>query len=267
MRSRYSIVEHITKGVRFSRWRSAVVAMISVYIDTSGNKNTQVMTMGAVIGTVKKWIDFETAWEAFLRRYEVKRLHMTDFASSQREFKKWKGPEHSATRKKFIERAVSCAGKHSKAGFISTMVLSDYHSANAKYEVEEHMGPPLTVCGMGLMGQIGLWAHKQGLDEFNDILYFMEDGDDDKGKFINRARGYGFEVQPLSKAKSYVFDVCDMIAWKYSAGMRDADNKKGTLEDNVRSLATVSSLIASDKAVDKYRLLDHIRNKRLRKRS
>jgi hypothetical protein len=110
---------------------------------------------GAVVGTAKKWIDFETAWPTFLERYEVKRLHMTDFVSSHREFKKWKGSEHSAARKKFIERAVSCAGKYSTAGFISTMVLSDYHSVNAKYEVEENIGPPLTVCGMGIIGQIG----------------------------------------------------------------------------------------------------------------
>jgi hypothetical protein len=95
----------------------------------------------------------------------------------------------------------------------------------------------------------------------------MEDGDDDKGRFITRARGYGFEVQPLSKAKSYVFDIPDMIAWKYSAGMRDADSKKGTLEDNTRSLATVSSLVVSDKAVNKNLLLEHIRNKRFRRRS
>ena len=110
-------------------------------------------------------------------------------------------------------------------------------------------------------------AHEQGLDEKKDILYFMEDGDEEKGKFISRARSYGFEVQPLSKAKSLVFDIPDMIAWKYSAGMRDADNKKGTIEDNVRSLAKVSSLITSDKAVDKHKFLDHVRNKRLKKRS
>jgi hypothetical protein len=239
--------------------------MISVYMDTAGNKRKQAITVGAVVGNVKRWIAFESAWPTFLGRYDVTRLHMTDFASSQREFRKWKGPEHSATRRKFIERAVSCAGRHSRGGFISTMAMADYDSVNAKYEVEERMGPPLTVCGMGIIGQIGRWAHKQGLDEKKDVLYFMEDGDEDKGKFISRARSYGFEVVPLSKAKSYIFDVCDMIAWKYNVGMMDADNKKGTFEDNTRSLLTVASLVLTDKAVDKNLLLEHVQNKRWRR--
>jgi len=58
-----------------------------------------------------------------------------------------------------------------------------------------------------------------------------------------------------------------MIAWKYSAGMRDADNKKGTFEDGARSLATVSSLVTSDKAVDKNLLLENVKNRRFRTRS
>ena len=49
--------------------------------------------------------------------------------------------------------------------------------------------------------------------------------------------------------------------------MRDADNKKGTFEDGARSLATVSSLVTSDKAVDKNLLLENVKNRRFRTRS
>jgi len=223
------------------------------------------MTMGAVAGSVKKWIDFEASWRRFLDRYEISRLHMTDFASSQREFKKWKGRDHSAIRKKFIERAVSCAGKHQKAGFTSTVSLDDYDSVNAVYEIEENMGPPLTVCGMGIIGLVGRWAKKQGIDE-KEILYFMEDGDDDKGEFISRARRYGFEVVPVSKARSLVFDVCDMIAWKFNTAMKDADNKKGTFEGTERSVSVVRSLVDSDKAVDRRLLMEFAHKRQFQKR-
>jgi len=179
---------------------------------------------------------------------------MTDFVSSKKEFDGWDRPEYAAKRKRFIDRAVVCAKKHTQRGFTSSLSLADYKAANARYELEECLGPPLTLCGMGVLREVGLWAKRNGIDE-TKILYFMEDGDQDKGKFIETARKYGFKVQPLTKKDACAFQVCDMAAWKYNAGLRDADDKKGTFERISKSLEVMGPIIQHGIAVDKHRLL------------
>jgi hypothetical protein len=54
--------------------------------------------------------------------------------------------------------------RHARRGFVSTMMLSDFEFVNSKYEAQENYGPPLTICGMGVIGQIGLWAKKQNIE-------------------------------------------------------------------------------------------------------
>lgn len=256
MGSGYSLVRHISRGLLFARYRSALMVMLSAYLDTSGDKRSQVMTMAAMVSSASKWDSFEKEWPIFLKRYGVSSLHMTDFVSSRREFKEWSGPENSARRKRFIDRAITCVKKHVRRGFVSTMMLSDFEFVNSRYEAEENYGPPLTICGMGVIGQIGLWAKRQKIDP-ERILYFIEDGDEDNGKFIARASGYGFNVQPVAKSACRIFDACDMAAWKYSTGMRNAENKKGNFEDISASLALMSPIVHHDVAVDRQRFLSH----------
>lgn len=267
MGSGYSLIEHIAKGVRFSRWRNTIALMISVYIDTAGSGSSNkdhAMTMGAVVGTVKQWIRFESSWKKFLERYGVNRLHMTDFASSQADFKKWNGQEHTAIRKRFIDRAVLCAKKHSMGGFTATVM--SYDDVNAIYEIRENLGSPLAVCGTGIIEQVSTWARQHGVNE-REILYFMEDGDTDKGDFITRARRDSFEVQPIAKSKSFVFDICDMIAWKRNAVMKDAYRGKGTFEDGTRSLQIIHPLIVSEMTADRDSLIAHAKQHGYRRRN
>jgi hypothetical protein len=253
---RYSIVKHIARGVLFQGYRPALMVMLSAYLDTSGNKRSQVMTMAAMLSSVGMWDNFKEEWPIFLKHYGVSNLHMTDFASSKREFKNWAGPQHSSRRKRFIDRAVSCVNRHTKRGFVSTMVIADFDFVNSRYEAEENYGPPLTICGMGVIGQVGRWAATKNIDPKN-ILYFIEDGDEDKGKFMAKARSYGFNVQPVAKAECCIFEACDMAAWKYSAGMRDAENKKGKFEDLVASLDLMARIVQHDVAVDRQKFLEH----------
>jgi hypothetical protein len=154
----YSTIRHISRGVLFSNYRSAAIVILSAYLDTSGTRRSESMTMAGMLSTVTRWDRFQEEWPIFLARHKVSSLHMTDFVSSKGEFRGWAGRENSERRKRFIEKAVVCVKKHARRGFVSTLPLSDFNEANAQYQVEEKMGAPLTICGMGIMRQLALWA-------------------------------------------------------------------------------------------------------------
>lgn len=223
---RYSIIRHIARGILFSRYRSASIVMLSAYLDTSGNRRTQSMSMAALVSTVQKWDKLQQSWPVFLSRHGVGSLHMTDFVSCNREFKGWSGPENSERRKRFIGKAITCVRRYAQQGFSASLSMADYMAVDRKYKVEEHFGPPLTICGMGIIGQVHHWAARNHINP-KEILFFIEDGDEDKGLFLDKARSYGFNVQPVAKSQCKIFEACDMVAWKMSAGLRNAENKKG----------------------------------------
>lgn len=210
------------------------------------------MSMGALISTVQKWKNFQEALPRFLGRYGVFSLHMTDFVSNNGQFKgdNWK---NSGRRKRFIERAIAFVKDHTKCGFTNTIPLVDFKTINAIYEVEEFMGSPLVICGMGIISRVSYWVSRRGFDP-KEVVYFIEDGDEDKGRFITKARSYGFEVQPLSKARCCIFQVCDMAAWKYSVGMRNAENRRGSFEEIERSLNQMSPIMHDNVALDRGKL-------------
>jgi hypothetical protein len=136
------------------------------------------------------------------------------------------------------------------------MMLSDFEFANSKYEAQENYGPPLTIFGNGCDRPNRAVGEKTNIEP-EKILYFIEDGDEDKGKFITRARSYGFNVQPVPKAKCCIFEACDMTAWKYSTSMKDAENKHGNFKDITASLALMSPIVQHDVAVDRQKFLAH----------
>lgn len=228
--------------------------MFSACIDTSGNKRSPVMTMVGFVSRVGKWDRFQVQWSDLLHNHGVSRLHMTDFVASEREFKNWAGPAHSERRKRFLEDAVETVRKHVNKGFAISIVLSDYHEVNGQFEVQESIGPPFAVCGMTLLGRIKKWAERKKTDP-QKILYLIEDGDDDKGQFMTLGRASGYKIQPLAKGDSRAFEACDMAAWKVSAALRNAESKKGTFEDAVRSLEPIAPIVHSNSAMDMNRLI------------
>jgi hypothetical protein len=218
------------------------------------------MTMAGMLSTVTRWDRFQEEWPVFLKRHGVSILHMTDFVSSKGEFREWAGKENSVRRKRFIEKAVACVKKHAKRGFVSTLPLADFDEANAKYCVEENMGAPLTICGMGIIRQVALWALDHRVNP-KQIIYFMEDGDEDKKNFIAKARSYDLNVQPLTRKECCVFQASDMAAWKFNNSMRNAINKRGGFAEIDGSLEPMRPIFHDDKAVDRRIFLEHCRKK------
>ena len=86
-----------------------MVSAFKAFFDASGTRRTNVLTVTGFSARVTKWSKFDEEWKTILDSHGVSMLHMTDFASSQREYKSWRG--QSVKRQQFIESLSKCIRK------------------------------------------------------------------------------------------------------------------------------------------------------------
>jgi hypothetical protein len=111
------------------------------YFDASGHSNRQkVVTVAGFVSTVKKRARFDIEWNAFLENEGIDIFHMTDFASSQRQFAGWKG--QSDRRRVFIEQLVQCVRKNVNKAFRTSLLIDDFNEVNRIFRLEETIGRP-----------------------------------------------------------------------------------------------------------------------------
>jgi hypothetical protein len=216
--------------------------MFTAYFDASGNKRSPVLTMAGFVSRVSKWDRFEREWLALLKSYGVSSLHMTEFVSAKGQFEGWKGD--SARRKRFIDDAVACVKRNTNKGVATSVYISEYNEINAKFRLAEKAGTPYTMCGMMAIAMVRDWALKKGVDP-KQVLYMVEDGDEDQGELIERSNQDGYKVIRLTKADSQAFQAGDMAAWKAMAALREAERKTKLRENQKLTVDDLESIIRS----------------------
>lgn len=239
------ILRHIGKAVFFSSHRdSYLMALFSVYFDASGNKRETTLTVVGFVSSVKKWDQFNTHWSAVLKREGIKSMHMTDFVSSVGEFSSWKG--QSDRRRAFIADLADCIRRYTKAGFGSSVVIEDYNLMDRRFVLHENVGQPYTLCVRSCLGGLRKWATTKRA-KLEDILVFVEQGDEDQAELINAARVDGVKVVPLFKQDVIAFEAADVASWKFRTAIHNAEHAPlATLQDAkniLRSLEPVQALV------------------------
>ncbi len=148
---------------------------------------------------------------------------MTDFVSSADGWEEWKGK--SSRRAWFIAELAKCIRTHARKGFAVNLVMSDYRRIDKEYMFSEEVGAPYPLLGIASLSQLKAWAAKKRID-YRDILCIFEEGDEDQGMLIERARAEEFNAIPQAKGKIRAFDACDLAAWKAKTIIDDAYVRK-----------------------------------------
>src|ERR1039457_2466847 len=212
------------------------------YFDASGHSNRQkVVTVAGFVSTVKKRARFDIEWNAFLENEGIDIFHMTDFASSQRQFAGWKG--QSDRRRVFIEQLVQCVRKNVNKAFRTSLLIDDFNEVNRIFGLEETIGRPYAVCGRQCLHSVCLWAKRKNAE--GQLRCYFEDGDKDKGNFEENAKTWG-KIKPmfLPKERAAAFQACDFAGWKYRTSITNALANDHTREKGMRLLDSVAALRA-----------------------
>jgi hypothetical protein len=183
------------------------VAAFTVYFDASGKDGQSVVTVAGFVSGVKKWERFDKEWAAILLRSNVSAMRPADFASSKGEFKNWKGPAHSERRRAFVADLAECIRRHAKRGFAVSVNIAEYEDIDKEYELSQAFGKPYVICAVACLGSLNNWMERNKFGR-SETLVVIEDGDEGKGDFIDRARYYGYKVIALPKSDAQSFSGC-----------------------------------------------------------
>jgi hypothetical protein len=214
------------------------MAAFTVYLDASGTKRKPVLTVAGFVSRVDKWERFEKEWPAILNAEGINIFRMTDFVSSNGDFKGWKGPDHTARRKDFLNRLIDCVKRNTNRGFSANLIMEDYAHLDQEYMLSEVYGKPYPFCAGLCMAMVDKWAQKKRLAR-KHILVMVEDGDDDQGEFRERAHKEHIKVIPLSKQGAYAFQACDLAGWKSRTATEE------TLFGNITTEVAAKNVIRS----------------------
>lgn len=217
------------------------MAMFTAYFDTSGHPNQQqILTTAGFVSTVDKWVRFDREWNGILKSEGIKVFHMTDFASNEGEFAKgWRG--ETERRKLFIERLARSLKRNVNKSFRTSLVIAGYNAVNTKYEIEELLGKPYTVCCMRSVLALRNWAARKNASR--KLLYFFEDGDKDKGNFeAHHKSEYKIRPEFLDKTEAVAFQAADFVGWKIRTNLEHAILENHTLEKGHSLLRSIELL-------------------------
>lgn len=221
---RYSVIQHLAMGIFMGRWKEASLAMITAYFDASGSPDTAVISVGAVVSTAEKWMEFTRQWEEILEAFEVPSLHMKHFAHSLKEYAGWKDDEFR--RRRFLKALLRVMEDHVDFTAAASVTVRDYNLIDSQRSLSEFMRP-YTFALSTAVSAIGQWGHKNNLNP-ETFLYLVEKGDNDQDD-VNRCWRREFpnmRISPVFLEKCDLppgediwrpirqFEACDFIAYE-----------------------------------------------------
>jgi hypothetical protein len=206
--------------------------MFAAYFDAGGTATRGgVMSIAGFVSDVRKWKRFETEWTKILDRESVSCFHMTDFVSSQGQFKSW--AEQGNRRRRFIADLVQCARKHTNKAFGGALVLSAYDALNRRYQLQECAGYPYALCGNYCIKMVRKWQMK---NRIKNVDFLFERGDEHQSDLTRICHADGIIPLYPSKEEAIPCQAADLLAWRTRYGFEQALNPEKLTDEKVQRL-------------------------------
>lgn len=104
-----------------------LIAMLKAYYDASGKEDTGRVSVAGWVSTARRWVDFETNWNAALDYFGIPYFHASTFEFNGEHFADWRGDD---TRKaELIQRLVAIVKDAVLFGVASTIYYDDFAAA------------------------------------------------------------------------------------------------------------------------------------------
>lgn len=222
------------------------MAVMTVYIDSSGGKSEVAVAPAALVATPEAWEEFDKRWSSCLSAYGVSALHMKDFAHFRGEFEDWKF--HTAKRRRFLSHLLWIIEDLVKWTCSCAVLIDDYRYLDRSYCLNESMRPYTAGCLICASG-IAHWGRENGATK-DELIWVIEKGDDDQSDLRKRwSIAYPDEtVEPIFVKKRDKYpdskvcrpirplEAADLLAYEHLKVHKLLDSKQGedVYEDELR---------------------------------
>jgi hypothetical protein len=211
---RYSSVEHLARIIWLGGYsKEKLMGMFyTAYFDVSGKHTTKykLLTVAGAVAPVKKWVRFEHQWSEVLKGEGVTEFHMTDFASSEGEYKDWK--DNKNRRSRFFNRLLRIIEDNVNRLFSVSVELDGWNDVNSEYYIAELLHSPFALAGRFAVDQVLGWAKRK---RTKNIRIVFEEGDEGWGGLLELC-SHVSTIVPIRVPKQDAIpcQVGDLIAWK-----------------------------------------------------
>ncbi len=131
------------------------MAFLAAYFDESGTHDSSpVVVVAGVVSSTKQWLKFDQRWCKALAEEKISVFHMTDFESSEEEFKGW-APEK---KRPFIIRLLEIIKKHTRVFFFQAVYKKDFAAALSEFP-DIDKSPYNMCCELNALA-FSVWAGK-----------------------------------------------------------------------------------------------------------
>jgi hypothetical protein len=200
----------------FGKNGAKALVMFTAFFDASGHEDdTGSLVVAGFIAPVHQWHKFDKEWRRVLDGYDVKALHMKNFAHSRGEFTSWKG--EGEKRKSFLASLIAVIRSRACFSFASGVdvkALKDFQERSRGDEVYSRFSSPYALGGISCIVQACEWAIDQRLPP-RDLRFIFEDGDKGKGHLIDLSSKI-LHIDPCFEPKDchMAFQVADLLAYE-----------------------------------------------------
>lgn len=213
------------------------MAYYSAFFDASANE--AMVTVAGIVAPIRSLMRFQREWQAVLDEQQIRVFHMTDFASSKREFLSWLGQRDR--RVKFISELTEVIRATVSRAVAVSVDLFAWKQVDEIYKFKENYGSPYALAGVGAVGEVERWAKRKNFAD--PIEYIFEAGDRGRGHLIGQLTKQ--DIEPLFKAKDKAVpcQAADLIAWKHRTAASKASllsvEDEAAWKDIQKSLKTI----------------------------
>jgi hypothetical protein len=188
------------------RTRIAIVTEYQVYLDDSGHPDGQpYVVVAGFLSTEPKWIAFELAWKAALKRNCLGTVfHMTDFMCSGGT-KKQKGV--------ILDDLTTVIHDHAEAALTVMLDMDAYKRVNESYALEECMGKPFALTARAVAVGINTWK-RNFMAKGDHLLIFIEEGTKHRGDMEATFRRDRLPIPQTVPKRHPAAQAADMLAWE-----------------------------------------------------
>jgi hypothetical protein len=152
------------------------MAAFTGYFDASGTQEEgAVLVAAGAFANVDHWGTFDEQWRDLMAKEGVTNFRMHDLAHFKKSFATgWR--ENETRRRQFLQAFMTLANQTVEASFVTTLVLSDYHAVNEKYQITEFFGGAYSLAQANCVTRVVGWVleNKAPADE---VYFFVEHGD------------------------------------------------------------------------------------------
>ena len=180
----YSLVEHLSKAIWFSKWLEGHFAVFSAYFDASGDeadKESKFVTVGGFIAHADRWIEWEKEWLACLEehklfdKYGVPEFHMVECANYRHSFDGWR--EREPERQAILQKLEAIISRYLGQKESCTISIEDY-----KKYLDEGLRRRFGIAGAYSIGaracasRVKEWCERAGVP-ISRVQFFFERGE------------------------------------------------------------------------------------------